>query len=123
MHHEWWPDQPVLEVEMSGSIATRDQAYQLTKSMVDEIEASGYPHVIVILDLTALGQSPSASSLLAGSLPETMKIEHLVMINAPQLFRLAAMPFFHLRNKLHFVDGETAAQAKAKSLLPRLPKR
>ena len=123
MRHEWWPAQPVLEVEVNGAISTRAQAYELTKTMVDDIEQSGYPHVVVILDLTSLGQSPSATTLLAGSLPETLKIEHLVMVNAPQLFRLAAMPFIHLRNKLHFVSSLSAGRAKATDLLVRLPRK
>ncbi len=121
MQHQWWPDQPVLEVAVQGSISNRDEAYQFTKSMVDQIEASHYRHVIVILNLTALGSSPSAAALLAGNLPETLKIEHLIMIGAPMLFRLAAMPFAHLRNKIHFVGSESEAKTKANQLLPRLP--
>ncbi|MEP7289025.1 MAG: hypothetical protein ABI947_24995 [Chloroflexota bacterium] len=120
MEHQWWPGQPVLEVNVQGSIANREQAYALSKSMVDQIEGSNYKHVIVILDLTALGQSPSAAALLGGNLPETLKIEHLVMINAPGLFRFATMPLVHLRHKLHFVNSAAAAKAKATELLPKL---
>ena len=120
MQHKWWPDQPVLEVKIEGSIADRDQALGITKQMVDDIEASKYQHVIVILDLTALGQSPSAAALLAGNLPQTYKIEHLVMINAPGLFKVATMPLFSLRNKLHYVSSQSEATTKANALLPRL---
>lgn len=121
MENQWWADQPVLEVKVTGGISSREQAYQLTKSMVDDIETSAYPHVIVILDLSSLGQSPSAAALLGGNLPETLKIEHLVLIKAPFLFKMAAMPFAHLRDKLHFVDNPAQAKAKATQLLPRLP--
>lgn len=122
MENRWWPGQPVLEVTVNGTIANREQAFALTKSMVDSIEASDYEHVIVILDLTQLGQSPSAATLLGGSLPETYKIEHLVMINAPMLLRMAAGALIQLRNKLHFVGNANAAKAKATELLPRLPR-
>src|SRR5262245_20222577 len=122
MEHEWWPDQPVLDVAVKGSIANRDQAYQFTKSMVDEIEASRYRHVVVILDLSDLGKSPSAAALVAGNLPETLKIEHLILIRASMLFRLAAMPFAQLRNKIHFVGSHDEANTKANQLLARLPK-
>jgi hypothetical protein len=122
MEHQWWPDQPVLEVAVQGSIANRDDAYQFTKSMVDEIEGSPYRHVVVILDLSALGNSPSAAALLAGNLPETLKIEHLILIRASMLFKLAAMPFAQLRNKIHFVGSQNEAKAKADQLLSRLPK-
>jgi hypothetical protein len=122
MQHQWWPNQPVLEVKIEGNIADRDQAFSVTKQMVDDIESSKYRHVIVILDLTALGQSPSAAALLAGNLPQTYKIEHLVMINAPSLFRVATMPLFTLRNKLHYVGSDSEANKKANELLPRLPK-
>jgi hypothetical protein len=120
MEHKWWPNQPVLEVKIEGNIADRDQAFGFTKQMVDAIEALPYRHVIVILDLTALGQSPSGAALLAGNLPQTYKIEHLVMINAPGLFKVATMPLFHLRNKLHYVSSQSEATAKANALLPRL---
>ena len=123
MENRWWPDQPVLEVRVAGSITTREQAVALTKSMVDSIEASHYAHVIVILDLSALGQSPSAATLLGGNLPETNKIEHLVLINAPFLFRMAGSAVPTLRGKLHFEGNDPAAQAKARSLLPKLPTR
>jgi hypothetical protein len=122
MEHEWWPGQPVLEVAVKGAIANREQAYQFTKSLVDEIEASAYRHVVVILDLSALGSSPSAAALLAGNLPETMKIEYLIMVRAPMLFRLAAMPFAELRNKIHFVGSQSEAKTKADDLLARLPR-
>ncbi len=120
MAHQWWPNQPVLEVSVNGNIANRDQAHAITKSMVDDIEASHYRHVIVILDLSALGSSPSATALLAGNLPETMKIEHLIMVNAPGLFRLATMPFVHLRNKIHFVRSSKEAMEKADALLGQM---
>jgi hypothetical protein len=123
LHHEWWPEQPVLHITINGSITQREQAFALATLIVDSIEASGYAHVIVILDMTALGQSPSATALLAGNLPETMKIEHLVMINAPGMFRMATMPLLHLRHKLHYVTAAAAATTKAQELLPRLPKR
>jgi hypothetical protein len=118
----WWPGQPVLNVTVTGSIANRDQAFALAKSMVDELEASAYKHAIVILDMTALGGSPSAAVLLGGSLPPTNKIEHLVMINAPGMFRMATMGMFHLRGKLHFVGNTAEAKQKATELLPRLPR-
>ena len=122
MEPKWWPNQPVLEVKIEGNITDREQAFGITKQMVDDIESSKYSHVIVILDLTALGQSPSGAALLAGNLPQTYKIEHLVMINAPSLFRVATMPLFHLRNKLHYVSSQSEANEKARDLLPRLPK-
>ncbi len=120
MEPKWWPNQPVLEVKIEGNITDREQAFGITKQMVDDIESSKYSHVIVILDLTALGQSPSGAALLAGNLPQTYKIEHLVMINAPSLFRVATMPLFHLRNKLHYVGSQSEANKKANDLLPKL---
>ncbi len=120
MEPKWWPNQPVLEVKIEGNITDREQAFGITKQMVDDIESSKYSHVIVILDLTALGQSPSGAALLAGNLPQTYKIEHLVMINAPSLFRVATMPLFHLRNKLHYVGSQAEANKKANELLPKL---
>lgn len=117
----WWPGQPVLSVTVIGTITNRDQAYTLAQAMVGALEASAYAHVIVILDLTALGGSPSAAVLLGGSLPPTNKIEHLVLINAPGMFRMAAMGMLHLRGKLHFVGNAADAKRKATELLPRLP--
>ncbi len=122
MDNQWWPGQPVLQVMVDGKIENRDQALALTKSMVDDIEASNYAHVIVILDLSALGGSPSAAALLGGNLPETFKIEHLVMVRAPFLLRMAGAGFPQLRGKLHFVDNAAAARTKATELLPKLPK-
>jgi|GEM_PF-1133030 len=122
MENQWWQGQPVLEVAVGGNITTREQAFTLSKTIVDDIEASHYPHVIVILDLSKLGQSPNAASLIGGNLPQTNKIEHLVMINAPMLFRMATMPLVHLRDKLHFLGNPAAAKVKAQELLPRLPK-
>ena len=122
IEHAWWPNQPVLEVKVNGSITTREQALALTKGMVDEIEAAVYNHVIVILDLSGLVNSPAAGGLLAGSLPQTYKIEHLVMINAPGMLRMATMPLIQLRNKLHFLGNTADAKRKATELLPRLPK-
>ena len=118
----WWPGQPVLNVTVTGTIANRDQAYTLAQSMVGALESSEFKHVIVILDLTALGGSPSAAVLLGGSLPPTNKIEHLVLINAPGMFRMAALGMIHLRNKLHFVGNAADAIRKASELLPRLPR-
>ena len=122
MDYQWWPGQPVFEVSVTGGVANREQAFNLAKTMVDQIEGSGYPHVIVILDLSDLGQSPSAAALLGGALPETPKIEHMILINAPLLMRLAASAFVHLRDKLHFVKNRSQADAKAQTLLFRLPK-
>ena len=120
MDYQWWEGQPVLEVNVKGGISNRDEAFNLAKSMVDQIEQSGYPHVIVILDLSDLGRSPSAAALIGGNLPETLKIEHLVMVNAPGIFRIVTMPFRHLRNKLHFVSSQADAAEKARSLLPKV---
>jgi hypothetical protein len=122
VENQWWSGQPVLQVTVSGKIDNRDQALALTKSMVDDIEASSYAHVIVILDLTALGGSPSAAVLLGGSLPQTYKIEQLVMVKAPFLFRMAGAGFPQLRGKLHFVDQVSDARTKATELLSKLPK-
>lgn len=113
----WWQDQPVLEVKVNGSIENRDQAYQLTKTIVDAIEASNYKQIVVTLDLTALGQSPSTATLLAGNIPETFKIQHLVFVNAPMLIRMAVVPLLHLRGKLHFEGSAAGAERKAESLL------
>ena len=121
MEHEWWPDKPVLEVKVEGKIDNREQAFALSAQVVDQIEKSMYKHVIVVLDLTALGQSPTGAALLGGNLPRTHKIEHLVMINAPAVLRIATVPLFKLRHKLHFVDGGTAAHDKAIQLLAKLP--
>jgi hypothetical protein len=118
----WWPEQPVLNVTVTGTITNRDQAYSLAQSMVRQLEASAYAHIIVILDMTALGGSPSAAVLLGGSLPPTNKIEHLVLIKAPGMFRMAALGMIHLRNKLHFVGSSEDAKRKATELLPRLPR-
>ncbi|MHB8626954.1 MAG: hypothetical protein ACYDBJ_22245 [Aggregatilineales bacterium] len=118
--NSWWPGQPVLNVQVQGTIANRDQAYTLAQSMVGALEASAYAHVIVILDLTALGGSPSAAILLGGNLPPTNRIEHLVLINAPGMFRMAALGMIHLRNKLHFVGNAADAKRKATELLARL---
>jgi hypothetical protein len=79
MNYRWWEGQPVLEVNVTGGISNREEAFELAKSMVDQIESSGYRQVVVILDLTELGRSPSAAALIGGNLPETLKIEHLVM--------------------------------------------
>jgi hypothetical protein len=117
----WWQDEPVLEVTLNGSIENREQAFRLTQVIVNAIEASPYQHVVVILDLSKLGQSPTAASLLAGNIPETLKIEHLVMINAPLLIRMAVTPFVHLRGKLHFEGSARAAEQKAEALRKRLP--
>ena len=122
IEHAWWPDQPVLDVRVNGAITTREQALALTQGMVNEIEAVAYVHVIVILDLSGLVNSPAAGALLAGSLPQTYKIEHLIMINAPGMLRMATMPLIQLRNKLHFMGSMADARRKATELLPRLPK-
>jgi len=123
MEYKWWPDQKaVLEVAVEGEIKTRDQAFEMAKGIVDQIEASTFPHVILVWDLSKMGNAPSAAALLGGALPKTNKIEHLVMVNAPGGFKLAAMPLFHLRHKLHFVDTGAQASAKARELLPKLPK-
>lgn len=116
----WWQDEPVLEVQLNGSIEHREHAFKLTQVIVNAIEASSYQKVIVILDLTAMGQSPSAATLLAGNIPETFKIEHLVMVNAPMLIRMAVMPLVHLRGKLHFEGSPRAAEQKAELLIKRL---
>jgi hypothetical protein len=116
----WWQDEPVLEVKLNGSIENRDQAFRLTQVIVNAIEGSSYQKVIVILDLSALGKSPSAAALLAGNIPETFKIEHLVMVNAPMLIKMAVMPFVHLRGKLHFESNQRAAEQKAESLRKRI---
>jgi len=117
----WWPDKPVLEVKVEGNITSREQAFTLSEEVVNQIEASGYQHVIVILDLTPLGQSPTGAALLGGNLPKTYKIEHLILVNAPGVLRIATIPLFQLRNKLHFVDSEVVAHDKAVQLLARLP--
>ena len=122
IEHAWWPDEPVLDVRVNGAITTREQALALTQGMVNEIEAVAYVHVIVILDLSGLVNSPAAGALLAGSLPQTYKIEHLIMINAPGMLRMATMPLIQLRNKLHFMGSMADARRKATELLPRLPK-
>jgi len=122
IEHAWWLNQPVLEVRVNGAITTREEAYALTQGMVTEIESVSYPHVIVILDLSGLVNSPAAGGLLAGSLPQTYKIEHLVMINAPGMLRMATMPLIQLRNKLHFLGNSVDAKRKVTELLPRLPK-
>jgi hypothetical protein len=122
MDYKWWTAQPVLEVTVEGGIETREEAFDLAQSMVAQIEQSGYKHLIVILDLTSLGQSPSGAALLGGNLPKTYKIEHMVLINAPHLLRLATMPIFKLRNKLHFVTSSDEAYRKTNDLLKRLPK-
>lgn len=119
MYH-WWPNQPVLEVHLTGAIDNREQAYSVASTVVREIEASVYPHVVVILDLTALKKSPSAVALLAGSLPETIRIEHLILIGAPALARIATLPFKDLREKIHFVS-RADTPSLASQLLPRLP--
>jgi hypothetical protein len=121
VEYRWWPNQPVLTVTLRGGISNREQAYALAKTIVDQIEGSGYPHVIVILDLTDLASSPAAAALLAGAIPETLKIEHLIMIKAPGLLRLATLPLIQLRGKLHFVDSAEAANSKSSELLPKLP--
>lgn len=122
MNYNWWAEQkPVLEVAVEGAITSRDQAFTMAKGIVDQIESSTFPHVVLIWDLSKMGNAPSAAALLGGALPQTNKIEHLVMINAPMAFKLAAMPMFHLRNKLHFVDNAAQATAKARELLPKLP--
>lgn len=122
IEHSWWPEQPVLAVTVKGAITTRDEALALTQRMVTEIERASYAHVIVILDLTGLVNSPAAGALLAGSLPQTFKIEHLVLVNAPGMLRMATMPLIQLRNKLHFLGSIADARRKATELLPRLPK-
>jgi hypothetical protein len=121
MKYHWWREQPVLEIIIDTTINTRDEAYQISKLMVDQIEESGYPHVIVILDLSPLKSAPSATTLLSGSLPETLKIEHLILVNAPTLFRFAVLPFAHLRDKIHFVSSSDLAHEKTFALLPQLP--
>lgn len=119
--HSWWPEKPVLELPVVGSIASREQALATTQAMVDDIEASSYKHVIVILDLSKMERSPSATALLAGALPKTDKIEHLVIVGAPFLFKMAAAPLVHLRNKIHFVDNAEAGRSKATGLISKLP--
>jgi hypothetical protein len=76
----WWPDKPVLEMTVRGSITDRTQAFALAEGIVDQIESTKYSHVILVLDLNELGRSPSAAVLLGGALPETNRIEHLVMM-------------------------------------------
>lgn len=116
----WWNNQPVLAVKVANNIANREQAYKVAQAMIGQLEASDYKQVVVILDLTALGQSPSAAVLLGGNFPKTDKIEHLIMINASWFVRLATMPMLELRNKLHFVSTPKEAQDKANELLLKL---
>ncbi len=121
MNYQWWAGQPVFEIHAQGNIQTREEALKLTKTMVDAIEASSYMHVVVLLDLTGLGQSPATAALLSGSLPATDKIEHLILVNAPMLMRMAAMPFVQLRDKIHFVSSFSDAQSQARTLAAQLP--
>jgi hypothetical protein len=122
LEHKWWEGRPVLEVTVEGGISTREEAFTLADTIVTQIEQSVYRHVIVILDLTSLGGSPSGATLIGGNLPKTLKIEHLIMVNAPSLLKVVTMPLFMLRNKLHYVESRAEANKKANDLMPRLPK-
>jgi hypothetical protein len=116
----WWPEKPVLEARISGAIKDRNEALDNVKTMVAQLEQCPYQQVIVVIDLSELGNSPSAGALLATSLPQTNRIAHLVFIKTPPLFRMAALPLLHLRDRLHFMDNATAAKDKIAQLLPKL---